>query len=239
MKCVRANLVNQKVYVIPASESYSTIQQFRAADDCTDLPEPTLITSFKSETFSLIYGKNSDGTIDLGNLDLDGWQGGSGGSSGGSSSGGCNSDDDDDSQALGRCDAADSDNGDSVNGDLCFFPSESANGEGATEVRYFKGGIYFRLSARFDFYLYQIDFDKPKPPKCKDVPHTLTYSGSWNRCGPGGVGNSSGTRAHNDCKTVVGLYSGTRRLKTYGLSASSTWSCKGQSISTGTATISG
>ncbi|MEM9680892.1 MAG: hypothetical protein AAF901_11275 [Bacteroidota bacterium] len=213
----RLNYATRQVYVLPLSAGTNAIQQFRAADDCITLPDLTLVTSFKTETFSVIYPNGIDGSI------IFPWPD----NGGGSNTGNC---DDDDDQAVG-CDAAKRESDDASSPQQCFVSDKCGNGRGGVIAAYKVRGIHFRLYAQFKFEVNSCFFD------CFAVPHTMSVNGSWNACGPGGVGSQSGTYSENDCEQEVVYYRSIKRLKTRSLSVSATYTCGGNSYNTGTASI--
>ncbi len=139
-----------------------------------------------------------------------------------------------------RCDAADSD--EDLEDSEClvdFGNGISCNFKGLVKARYFKGGILFRLTARFE-HGNVCRFDIAESFENTDF--KLHIDARWNRCGQ--VGEEMFPPDMSPIENfgnewLEPLYNNTRRLKTFSVSTFAEFDCGGQTPSvTPTASIS-
>lgn len=139
-------------------------------------------------------------------------------------------DDDDDPAALSFCNAADQDGDFSCANQSC---DPRCNFDfGCVTAEYSGFAIWFSMEATFSY----SDCFRGCP---NSVSYSLDIDANWNRCGPGGVGSQNSTTGEDTCFTREVVYSGTRRLRSYNMSVSATYSCRGGNFFTGVAQIAG
>ena len=142
-----------------------------------------------------------------------------------------------------RCDAAQRQARESA--DVCSrqiaLDTGSCTFLGTVRAKYGGFGIWYRLTASV---FHSVDpncvWSRFLIPADLATNFEITYEGTWNPCGHAGEATTSNVTQGSGLSMERVLYSGTRRLKTYEMSASATLNCAGNiPINTGVATING
>ena len=128
-----------------------------------------------------------------------------------------------------RCDDADSENSDFVFNESCtvIIDETPCDYRGQVRAKYFKGGIVFRLSARFQ-HGNLCGFPASQLPDLENTDFTLHFDGSWNKCGSDPAETDYGGTERFGVQFTHSLYHGTRRLKIFSLSTFAEYNCAAQ-----------